>query len=132
MKNDRVSNTAKRLRQLMDERGLRQVDIVNLCQPYCRIHHIIINKADISIWLKGTVEPRATKLYILCLALNVSEPWMMGFDVPMERQTLPDRHPIDYVVKDGDNEILVEIADMNDQEKQLLRDYIALLKRSKK
>lgn len=31
---DRVSNTAERLKQLMRERNLKQIDIVDLCQPF--------------------------------------------------------------------------------------------------
>lgn len=126
---NRISNTSKRLREIMAERGLRQVDIVNKCQPYCRKYHIIINKADISIWIKGTVEPSQGKLFVLCLALGVSEPWMMGFDVPMERPPIAS----DIVIDDDGTRIIVEeLRGLDGSERQLVADYIALLKRAKK
>lgn len=128
MKTEKVSNTSQRLREIMADRGLRQVDIVNKCQPYCRKYHIIINKADISIWIKGAVEPSQGKLFVLCLALNVSEPWMMGFDVSPER-----RPEADVIVDDdGTKYIVEELRGLDGSERKLVADYIALLKRSKK
>ena len=44
-----------------------------------------MNKSDISQYVSGKVEPSQEKLVILSMALNVSESWLMGFDVPMER-----------------------------------------------
>ena len=132
MKTERLSNTANRLREIMNERGLRQVDIVNMCQPYCRLHHIIINKADISIWLKGTVEPRSPKLYVLCLALNVSEPWMMGFDVPRERQPRQGETQVDMIYTKDGAEHRIDLKGLDDAQKRLVAEYVALLKRSKK
>lgn len=77
--------TAERLKQLMKERDLKQIDIVNLSQPFCKQYDIKIGRNDISQYLSGKVEPGQNKLFILGKALNVSEAWLMGFDVPMER-----------------------------------------------
>lgn len=79
------SNTAKRLRQLMDERNLKQVDILNSCIPFCTKYNVKMNKSDISQYVSGKVEPNQDKLFILGSALNVNEAWLMGFNVPMER-----------------------------------------------
>lgn len=46
-----------------------------------------ISRSLISHYLSGDSEPRQTKLYAISVALNVTEPWLMGFDVPMERDT---------------------------------------------
>ena len=66
-------------------RGLRQVDILNLTVPYCQKYSVKMNKSDISQYCSGKTEPNQEKLFILGNALNVSEAWLMGFDVPMER-----------------------------------------------
>lgn len=42
-------------------------------------------KNDLSQYVSGKVEPRQEKLTILGLALNVSETWLMGYDVRRER-----------------------------------------------
>ena len=77
--------TAIRLNEIMSERSLRQVDILKLTKPYCEKYGIKMNKSDISQYCSGKTEPNQEKLYVLGKALNVSEAWLMGFDVPMER-----------------------------------------------
>lgn len=79
--------TATRLQQLMSERGLKQVDILRLTEPHCKAHKIKMNRSDISQYVNGKVAPSQWKLTILGLALNVSEGWLMGLDVPRERDT---------------------------------------------
>lgn len=81
----REFSTAYRLKQLMDERGLRQVDILKMCEPYCEKYDVKLGKNDLSQYVSGKVEPRQHKLSVLGMALNVSEAWLMGFDTPMER-----------------------------------------------
>lgn len=77
--------TADRLKQLMDERHLRQVDIIKLCEPYCTTVEVKLSKSDLSQFVNGKVVPGQWKLSILGRALNVSEAWLMGYDVPRER-----------------------------------------------
>lgn len=78
--------TAQRLQELMKARGLRQVDILNMCQPYCNRFGIKLQKSDLSQYVSGKVEPSQYKLTILALALGVSETWLMGFDVSISRE----------------------------------------------
>ena len=78
--------TAERLKQIMKERNLKQVDILNLSLPLCAKWDIKMNKSDISQYVSGKVEPSQEKLVILGMALNVTESWLMGFDVPSERK----------------------------------------------
>lgn len=129
METRKVSNTSQRLQQIMAERGLRQVDIVNKCQPFCRQFHISINKANVSIWVKGTVEPNQDKLFVLGHALNVSEAWLMGYDVPMARNV---ERLIDFVVTSNDKDLLIAVESLDDEQKELLRKYIELLKITKR
>lgn len=78
-------STAERLRQIMDETGMKQIDIIRKSEPFFSIYKVKIGRNDISQYLSGKVEPRQNKLFILAKALNVSEAWLMGFDVPKER-----------------------------------------------
>ena len=41
-------NTAIRLKKIMSDRNLRQVDILNLTKPYCAKYDVKMNKSDIS------------------------------------------------------------------------------------
>ena len=78
------SCTADRLRTLMNERRLKQVDILKLCQPYCDRFGVKMNKSDISQYLSGKSVPSQDKLIVLGMALGVQESWLMGFDVQAE------------------------------------------------
>ena len=82
--------TAERLKQIMKEDGLRQVDIVEKCRPYCAHFGLKMNRSDISQYIAGRALPKQNKIYILARALNVSEAWLMGFDVPKERPERPE------------------------------------------
>lgn len=46
-----------------------------------------ISKSAISHYMSGYTKPKSDKLYVLSNALNVSEAWLMGYDVPMERSS---------------------------------------------
>lgn len=80
-------STAERLKQIMNERGLKQVDILNLAAPICARYKVKMNKSDLSQYVSGKTEPSQEKLVVLGMALNVSESWLMGFDVPMSRES---------------------------------------------
>ncbi|MGN0686799.1 MAG: hypothetical protein ACI4KA_01680 [Oscillospiraceae bacterium] len=81
----KISNTSERLKTLMESRNLRQVDILEKCEPFCKQYGVQLKKNALSEYVNGKTEPGQHKLTILGLALNVSEAWLMGYDVPMER-----------------------------------------------
>lgn len=76
-----MKTTAERLKQIMKERKLRQVDILEMCRPYFDDLGVKINKSDLSQYVNGKVKPDQPKLTLLAHALNVNEPWLMGYDV---------------------------------------------------
>lgn len=89
------TNTSARLKEIMADRNLKQVDIVRKCQPICEKYGLKLTKTDLSQYVSGKVEPGSEKLGILGKALDVSEAWLMGYDVPMEHDpktspTAPD------------------------------------------
>lgn len=79
------SNTSERLKYIMSSRGLKQVEILEKCKPYCDKYGIRLAKNDLSQYVSGKVEPKQDKLSILGLALDVSEAWLAGYNVPMTR-----------------------------------------------
>ena len=82
----KASTTQKRLKQIMSERGLKQVDILDAAKPFCEKYNYKLTKTDLSQYISGKTEPGQYKLYILSLALNVNEAWLMGYDVPITRK----------------------------------------------
>lgn len=79
-------NTSTRLKQIMKEKNLRQVDLLEMVKPFCEKYNVKINKSDISQYLSGKVKPGQEKLSMLGMALNINETWLMGYDVPKEKQ----------------------------------------------
>ena len=82
----KTSTTSQRLKQLLHERGLKQVDVLQRAQGYAAQCGVKLTQADLSQYVSGKVEPGQEKLTLLSMALNVSEAWLMGYDVPMEWQ----------------------------------------------
>lgn len=59
-----------------------------------------IDKSKISSYMSGRYKAKQDGVYLLAQALNVSEVWLMGYDVPMERQELESNvFPIDDMPK---------------------------------
>lgn len=46
-----------------------------------------IAKSSLSEYINGKYEAKQDGVYLLAKALNISEAWLMGLDVPMERNT---------------------------------------------
>lgn len=81
----KATSTAERLQNIMKERNIKQSEIIEKAQPYCKKYGIKLGKNDLSQYVNGKVEPGQKKLSVLALALNVNEAWLMGYDVPRER-----------------------------------------------
>ena len=82
------SSTSARLRQLMSETGLRQVDILEKSKPFQKQLGVKMGRSALSQYVTGKSKPDDKKLYLLSKTLNVSEAWLMGYDV--EKKRIPD------------------------------------------
>lgn len=87
----KISNTSNRLKLIMHERNLKQVDILELCKPFCEKEKVKMQKSDLSQYISGKVEPKQDKLSILASALNVSEAWLAGYDIPKSNKDIESR-----------------------------------------
>ena len=83
--NMKSHTTADRLNQIMKERGMRQIDILEAAKPFCEKYGVKLGKNDLSQYVNGKVEPGQEKLTILGMALGVSEAWLMGYETQKER-----------------------------------------------
>lgn len=72
-----VESTAARLKKAMDLRSKKQVDLAK---------ETGIDKGSISHYVSGRYEPKQEAVNKLAIALGVSEMWLWGYDVPMERE----------------------------------------------
>lgn len=96
MEYDRVATCAERIKKALYIKGMKQSDLCRLTK---------IPKSALSQYISGAFEPKQDRIYLMAQALNVNETWLMGLDVPMERQ----------VKKDSPSE-----ADLTEEEKVIL------------
>ena len=117
--------TSDRLKQIMKERRLKQVDILNLSLPYCKKYGVKMNKSDISQYVSGRFEPSQEKLVVLGMALNVSEAWLMGFDVSPARKN-------NSSVAENDIDLLWKFSLLEQRDKETILDMIDVMLSKKK
>ena len=74
MNNIKKEDFSTRLRQIMNERNLSQAELSKITK---------ITASSISDWLNNKYEAKQDKVDIIATALNISQSWLMGYDVPM-------------------------------------------------
>ena len=94
MANDRQETISVRIKKALKIKGMKQAELCKLAD---------IPKSSLSQYLSGDFEPKQDRLYKMALALNVSEAWLMGFDVPMERQKSSHEEP---TLTEGEKKLL--------------------------
>lgn len=71
-----------------------------------------ISEGALSNYYHGRYEPNATNIYLIAKALNVSEAWLLGYDI----------------IADGEESILLErFSALSDKKKKMLMDYLKAL-----
>ncbi len=80
------SNTSERLKEIIALRKVKQVDIIESTG---------ITKGALSSYITGRYEPKQDNIYILAKYFDVSEAWLMGYDVPMEKISASSSVPMD-------------------------------------
>lgn len=72
-----METIANRIKQGLSIRNMKQADLVEKTK---------IGKSSISTYISGAYEPKQRNIYKIAKALDVNEAWLMGYDVPMERE----------------------------------------------
>lgn len=68
-----------RLRNALNIRDMKPVELSEVTG---------IPKAAISQYMSGYTKPKDDRVFLICNALNINEPWLLGYDVPMERNAI--------------------------------------------
>lgn len=105
---ERKAELKDRLQHALNIRDKKAIDLVN---------DLKIPKSAVSQYLSGKSQNMdSRRLYDICKYLDVSEPWMLGFDVPMERKTEKNNDTIaDVVVRmRTDNDFLSLVVTLNE------------------
>ncbi len=76
MEKAKIETCGKRIEKALIIRHIKQSELCKLAN---------VPKSSLSLYLRGAYEPKQDRIYSMAQALNVSEFWLMGYDVPMER-----------------------------------------------
>lgn len=121
MKQDTFAN---RLKKAMDMNGFKQIDLVNKTK---------LDKSLINKYLNGISEAGNDKLTLLSDVLNVSEPWLMGYDVPIDDRAMANllKEKIDLVESCKNNQEFDELELLFSKNKDILteddKEYIKFI-----
>ena len=104
-KEKRTATTADRLREALQQSGKRQADLVR---------ETGVDKGALSSYLSGKYEPKQKAIGKLAIALNVSEMWLWGYDVPMTRTEEQKKNDavVDVVVKLRNDSDFLEVVSL--------------------
>ena len=129
-------NSQIRLKKIMNDRGLRQVDILEKSKPFQDKLGIKMSKTHLSNYINGKSNPDQQKLILLSQTLGVSEPWLMGYDVPMiePRESENDSETIEKTVtvmkklEEPRQKIVLETANVQLKEQEEQKSKIVSIK----
>ena len=120
METKKVEPCYKRISKALSMRDMKQTELCQLTG---------IPKSAMSQYIKGSFEPKQDRVYLLSKALNVSEAWLMGYDVPMERiTTLPDTKPLTK----GEELLLDLFNQVPEESQEMVLDMIRIALKKKK
>lgn len=112
-----------RLKKALEYKNLKPTDI---CKKTG------IPKSAMSYYLSGRSEPKANRLYVIAKTLDVSEAWLLGYDVPIDRvenQQGKDNlaELSERITKDREfRRLIVQISHLSPQQVESLKNLLAV------
>lgn len=108
MDNETVEKCSVRIAKGLSARGMKQSEL-------CEITNI--PKSAMSQYISGSFEPKQDRILLISQALDVDPAWLMGFDVPMERDKKSS--PDELQLSEGER-VLLDLFNKVPQEQQQL------------
>ncbi|MCH4405000.1 helix-turn-helix domain-containing protein [Staphylococcus haemolyticus] len=124
------STTSTRIKQAMNSSNLKQIDIVNKAKSLEKETGIKLTKTDLSQYVNGKVTPGQKKLYILAKILNVSEAWLLGYDV--ERARIDDKSRAEFNQQQDTMAAHFDKDGLTEEEMKEVQDFIKFIKSKRK
>ena len=97
MYKEKVDTCGNRIAEALRTKGMRQSELCKLAN---------VPKSSLSLYLSGAYDPKQNRIHDMAVVLNVSEAWLLGYDVPMERQESKKRPPEPLVLSEGEKMLL--------------------------
>lgn len=112
MNKEALESCSKRIAKALSIRNMKQSDLCAKTK---------IPKSAISQYLSGAFEPKQDRLHIIAKALDVNPVWLMGYDVPMEREKSSPDEP---KLTEGEKILLDLFKNVPEDKQQLVLQMI--------
>ena len=109
----RTETCGKRIEIALSVRQMKQCEL-------CRLAHV--PKSSLSLYLRGAYEPKQDRIYSMARVLRVSEAWLMGYDVPMEKEPLVTI--VDSSITENEKVLLDLFRQVPDNQQQMIIQMI--------
>lgn len=110
----KIATTHERLKSALTNANMKQVELIQKTG---------LDKGAVSCYLSGKYEPKADAINKMAAVLNVSDMWLMGYDVPMERETTP---PESITLTEGESMLLELFRLVPEESQQMVLDMIKI------
>ncbi len=111
-----MESISDRIKEGLAYRDMKQADLVNLSG---------ISKGALSSYISGTYEPKQRNIYKIAKALNVSEAWLMGYDVPMEKEIeISPNFSVDDIEDEELREFIKNYLKLDDETKGFINGLV--------
>lgn len=109
MNREKTESCGKRIEKALTMRNMKQSELCKLAN---------VPKSSLSLYLKGAYEPKQDKIFKMANVLNVSESWLMGYDVPMNNEEMTSTAQIELT--DCEKVMLELFRQIPDNQQQML------------
>lgn len=107
-----VDTFSNRLNQAMRIRNIKAAELSDKTG---------ISKSSLSEYINGKYEAKQDGVYLLAKALDVSEAWLMGLDVPMERNSFR------FASSNG-----IDVEGLDEEDIKEINEFVKFIKSKKK
>ena len=115
----RKESCGKRIAKALSAREMKQAELCKLTN---------IPKSSLSLYLSDAYEPKQDRIYLIAQALNVSEAWLMGYDVPMvEEKSTHDKGTL----TEGEKMLLDLFNQVPEESQQMVLEMIRIALKKK-
>ena len=111
----RVASCGERISEALTKRSMRQADLCKLAK---------VPKSSLSLYLSGAYEPKQDRIFDMARVLNVSEAWLMGYNVPMERTNTKISPPDEDSLSEGEKMLLDLFRRVPEEQQELVLQMI--------
>lgn len=113
MYKEKVESCGRRIAIALATRNMKQAELCKKAN---------VPKSSLSLYLSGAYEPKQNRLYDMAKALDVSEAWLLGYDVPMDKEK--PNSPKEVALNEGEMALIELFRKVPESQQKLVLQMI--------